>query len=418
MNNTIIPRDAASTVVERLAIHSLVFLLPFLALISNFGVGFCSFAFLLAAIVYWRAGRVALLRHLSEIRGVLIAFGLSFGLALAQMLLRHDLLRTLEKPSREMAAVTVLLTVLACRPNRKALWYGLIAGALAGAAFIVYQRWVIGVDRPGGLINSITFGDIVLCMGLMSLAGVLDFKGRQVVWPSLGALAGVVGSIATGTRGGWIAILFAIALFLQYGHFVRGKSIKAMALLVLVLLAGSWYIPQTGARARIYEGVNDVETYVNGGSVFTHMGIRFELWKGATMLIARHPWGGATLPEVRAELAGLVAERQLDPVVTIMPHFHNDVLQELVFGGIPGLLVWASTLLMPLLFFLRILRTHESASAPRVALALAGMMLVLGYFSFGLTEVIFFSVRSTMFYALMLFLIMGLCLNVKDHDGQ
>src|SRR5471030_2202746 len=225
MNNTIIPRDAASTVVERLAIHSLVFLLPFLALISNFGVGFCSFAFLLAAIVYWRAGRVALLRHLSEIRGVLIAFGLSFGLALAQMLLRHDLLRTLEKPSREMAAVTVLLTVLACRPSRKALWYGLIAGALAGAAFIVYQRWVIGVDRPGGLINSITFGDIVLCMGLMSLAGVLDFKGRQVVWPSLGALAGVVGSIATGTRGGWIAILFAIALFLQYGHFVRGKSI-------------------------------------------------------------------------------------------------------------------------------------------------------------------------------------------------
>src|SRR5471030_2034748 len=348
MNNTIIPRDAASTVVERLAIHSLVFLLPFLALISNFGVGFCSFAFLLAAIVYWRAGRVALLRHLSEIRGVLIAFGLSFGLALAQMLLRHDLLRTLEKPSREMAAVTVLLTVLACRPSRKALWYGLIAGALAGAAFIVYQRWVIGVDRPGGLINSITFGDIVLCMGL-------------------GALAGVVGSIATGTRGGWIAILFAIALFLQYGHFVRGKSIKAMALLVLVLLAGSWYIPQTGARARIYEGVNDVETYVNGGSVFTHMGIRFELWKGATMLIARHPWGGATLPEVRAELAGLVAERQLDPVVTIMPHFHNDVLQELVFSGIPGLLVWASTLLMPLLFFLRILRTHESASAPRVA---------------------------------------------------
>src|SRR5476649_2831220 len=246
----------------------------------------------------------------------------------------------------------------------------------------------------------------------------LSLHDALPIWPAMGALAGVVGSIATGTRGGWIAILFAIVLFLKYGHFMRGKSIKALALAVLVLLAGSWFIPQTGARARIYEGVNDVEIYVNGGSAFTHMGIRFELWKGATMLIERHPWTGATLPEVRAELAGLVAERKLDPVVVIMPHFHNDVLQSLVFGGIPGLLAWAGTLLMPLLFFLRILRTHESASAPRVALALAGMMLVLGYFSFGLTEVIFFSVRSTMFYALMLFLIMGLCLNVKDHDGQ
>lgn len=418
MNNTILPRDAAPTAVERAAIYSLVFLLPFLALISNFGVGFCSFAFLLAAIIYRRAGRAALLRHLSEIRGVLIAFGLSFGLAWLNMLLRHDLVRTLEKPSRELAAVTVLLTVIACRPSRKALWHGLIAGALAGAAFIVYQRWVMGVDRPGGLINSITFGDIVLCMGLMSLAGVLDFKGRQAIWPAVGALAGVIGSIATGTRGGWIAILFAIVLFLKYGHFMRGKSIKALALAVLVLLVSTWFIPQTGARARIYEGVNDVEIYVNGGSAFTHMGIRFELWKGATMLIERHPWTGYTLPEVRTELAGLVAEHQLDPVVTIMPHFHNDVLQSLVFGGIPGFIVWAGTLVMPFLFFLRILKTHESDSAPRVALALAGMLLVLGYFSFGLTEVIFFSVRSTMFYALMLFLIIGLCLNVKDQDGQ
>ena len=80
----------------------------------------------------------------------------------------------------------------ACRPSRKALWHGLIAGALAGAAFIVYQRWVMDVDRPGGLINSITFGDIVLCMGLMCLAGALDFKGRQALWPGLGAVAELV----------------------------------------------------------------------------------------------------------------------------------------------------------------------------------------------------------------------------------
>lgn len=424
MNDTLISRDAGASgpgsgfPAGRTIILGLVFLLPFLALISNFGVGFCSFAFLIAAIACRHAGGAALLRHLGEIRGVLIAFGLSFGFALLQMLLRHDLLRTLEKPTRELAAVTVMLTVLAVRPSRKALWYGLIAGALAGAAFIVYQRWFLGVDRPGGLINSITYGDIVLCMGMMSLAGVLDFKGWRAVWPSLGAFAGVIGSIATGTRGGWVAILFALVLFLKYGHFMRGKSFKGTALVVLALLASTWFIPQTGARNRVMEGVNDIQTYVDGGSAYTHMGIRFELWKSAATLIERRPWSGATLPQVRGEMAGLVAERQLDPFILLMPHFHNDVLQELVFGGIPGLVIWAGTLLMPFLFFLKILKTHESAGMPRVALALAGMLLVLGYFSFGLTEVIFFSVRSTMFYALMLFLIMGLCLNVKDQDGQ
>jgi O-antigen ligase len=49
-----------------------------------------------------------------------------------------------------------------------------------------------------------------------------------------------------------------------------------------------------------------------------------------------------------------------------------------------------------------------------VAPALAGLLLVLGYFSFGLTEVIFWSVRSCMFYALMLFVLMGMCINAEQ----
>ena len=421
MNNILTKSWAVPQEAQRLLIHGLVFLLPFLALISNFGVGFCSFAFLLAALLCWRAAWPALLRHLSEIRGVLIAFGLSFAFALAGFLFKHDLhLRTLEKPSRMLFAVTVALTVLACRPNRKVLWYGLVAGACAGAVFILYQRWVMGIDRPGGLINSITFGDIVLCMGLMSLAGVLDFKGRAALWPGLGVLAGLVGSVGTGTRGGWVAIIFAAVLFLKYGRYLRGRYVKMLALLALALLLSTYFIPQTGALERLEEGVNDVETYVNGGSAYTHMGVRFELWKGAGMLIERHPWSGATLPQVRAELTQLTVEGKVHPFVLESPHFHNDMLQELVFGGIPGCLVWFGTLLMPFLFFLRILRTHESARAnpAQIALALAGMLLVLGYFSFGLTEVIFWSVRSSMFYALMLFLIIGLCLNAKEHDGK
>jgi O-antigen ligase len=65
---------------------------------------------------------------------------------------------------------------------------------------------------------------------------------------------------------------------------------------------------------------------------------------------------------------------------------------------------------MPFLFFLRQLKRRDPAlTAP----ALAGLLLVISYFSFGLTEVIYWSVRSTMFYALMLFLLVGLCLNAR-----
>jgi O-antigen ligase len=406
MNNT--TRSPASTVL----IHSLIFLFPFLLLITHFGVGLCSFAFLLVAMVTWRQGWPALVRHLTEIRGVLIAFGAMLLLALLFCLLRADgRLRDLEKPIRMLAASTVMLTVLACRPSRKALWWGLIAGAVAGAVFIGYQRWGMGLERPGGLINSITFGDIMLCMGLMCLAGTLDFAGRSALWPGLGALAGLAGSIATGTRGGWIAIGFSVLLFGRYGHVLRGRWRKGLALLALALLVSTYFIPQTGARARIDDGFSDVHQYFNGGPTYTSVGIRLELWRSALQLIERHPLLGASVPTVRAEMAQLVAEHRVHPYVLQFDHYHNDILQALVFGGVVGLIVWGATLAVPFVFFLR--QIHTGAGG-RNAPALAGMLLVLSYFSFGLTEVIFWSVRSNMFYAMMLFLLAGLCLNARE----
>lgn len=406
MNNTL-RQSTASTVL----VHSLIFLFPFLLLITNFGVGLCSFAFLLTAIFYRRQGWPALVRHLTEIRWVLVAFAAVLLFAILQGLISGDgRLRDLEKPFRMLAAVTVTLTVLACRPSRKALWWGMIAGAVAGCIFIAYQRWGLGVDRPGGLINSITFGDMMLCIGLMCLVATLDFAGRSAVWPALGALAGLTGSVATGTRGGWVAIAFSALLLARYGHVLHGRWRKALALLAMVLVVSTYFIPQTGVSQRVDEGINDVHQYFNGGPSYTSVGIRLELWRSALQLIGQHPLTGASIPTVRAELEQLVAAGRAHPYVLEFEHFHNDMLQVLVHGGVLGLLAWGATLLMPFLFFRRQLHGGAHLNAP----ALAGMLLVLCYFSFGLTEVIFWSVRSNMFYALMLFLLAGLCLNAKE----
>jgi O-antigen ligase len=408
------PAAAVSTA-SAVTVNCLVFLLPFLTLITNAGVGLCSFGFVLAAIWCRKGGWPEFRRHLNDISGVLTAFGAAFLFAGVAVLLHPDIhLRGWEKPSRMLLAATALIAVLACRPSRKALWWGLIGGAVGGACLAGYQRWGLGIDRPGGLMNAITFGDIVLCMGLMCLAGVLDFRGRQRLWPALGVVAGLVGTLATGTRGGWVAIVFAALLFLKYGHYLRGRFAKGAASLVAVLMIGAYFVPQTGMSERLGQGVSDVQTYFTGGSAFTNVGVRLELWKGAVLLAARHPWAPSGQDEVKAELGELVAAGTLQPFVLEAEHFHNDALQALVFGGVLGLLCWFGTLLLPFLFFLRMLHSHESAPAGLVAAALAGLLLVLGYFSFGLTEVIFWSVRAAMFYALMVFVLMGLCLNARE----
>ena len=400
-------------------VHSLVFLLPFLTLITKSGVGLCSFGFLLLAMWYHRQGLPPLQRHFSDVRGVLGAFLFAFLFTAAVVALDDEfILRYLEKPARMLFAAAAMVVVLALRPSRKALWWGLVAGAVAGASVAVYQRLILHVDRPGGGINAITFGDIVLCLGLMSLAGVLDFPRRQRIWPALGAVAGVVGMLATGTRGGWAAILLAVLVFVKYGNHLRSKFARAATALVAALTVGAFFVPQVGVLERLEQGVDDVRNYYFGDQAFTNVGVRLEMWKAGLLLIERHPVTPTSYADVKAELGELVAQGKVRPFVLDFEHFHNDALQAQVIGGVGGLLAWLLSLLLPFLFFRRVLNRHGARGGPPVALALAGMLLVVSYFSFGLTEVIFWSVRSCMFYALMLFILVGMCLNAEQQAGE
>ncbi|MDP3670955.1 MAG: O-antigen ligase family protein [Telluria sp.] len=416
MNNNLIkmmdPRQAL--------IAALIFLFPFLSLITDFGVSLSSFTFVLAAPFFLKPGRAALARHWPEIRWVVFAFAFNFLYALLLFLVRDEAtLPMLEKPVRMLFAVSALMLVLVLKPDRKLLWWGVIAGALAGALLVGYQRAELDLDRPGGLINPITFGDLSLCLGLVALAATLDFRrAHRAIWPGLGAIAGLLGSILTGTRGGWVALALAAFLFVRYSHVLSARRVRALMALGAVLLAGSYFVPDTGVRERVAQGVADVESYVAGGSAFTNVGIRLELWKGASMLIKERPLLGVDRLAYPNHLRAYVEQGRLDPVVLPMPHLHNDALQSLVTGGIPGLLAWSVTLLAPFMFFARVLARHESVSQQQLALALAGLLVVTSYFSFGLTEVIFWSVKGSMFYALMIFLLMGFCLNAKENDGK
>ncbi len=398
----------------------LVFLLPALVLLTNFGVGLCGFGFLIVALAAPRASRANLVRYWPQVRWVLLAFLANFLFWSACFLLRQEApLSTLDKPSRMLFGAAAMLAVLAARPDRRVFWAGVVSGAVGGAVFVLYQRWGLGIERPGGLINAITFGDLLGCLGLLALVGAIDLRGsRHVVWPMLGALAGVLGALATGTRGIWLALPFAGLLLMKYSRFLQGRAVRLVVLAALALVMTAYFVPATGMRARVAEGISDVTSYSQGGTANSHMGIRFELWKGAAIMIGERPWLGREIGTYKAYMATLAQQGRVDPVVVPMEHLHNDALQVLVTGGVVGLLFWLATLIAPLVFFVRTLGDHRGASRQRVALSLAGMLVVVCYFSFGLTEVIFWSVRSSLFYALMIFVLMGLSLNAKEEDGK
>ena len=399
---------------------ALAFLLPFLSLVTLWGVSLCSFVFFLAALYHFRACRTALAHHWLEVRWVVAGFFL-FALFSVFALVVHPEARSgsIEKPVRMFLGISALALVLAFKPDRKYLWWGVAGGAALGAMLVGYQRFALDTDRPHGLTNAIVTGDILLCFGLVALAAALDMRGRHnSAWAALGAVAGFAGSLITGTRGGWVALMLAAILFVLYGRRMLSGPVRLLVLASFALVAGTFAVPQSGMHERVRQGVKDVTTYFDGVNAYSNIGIRLELWRGAGLLLAERPLLGIDRAGAQREMARYVQEGELNAVVLPAEHFHNDALQVLVTGGAFGFIAWLAILVTPLVFFARQLRRRAGAGRGHFAAALAGMLVVVSYFSFGLTEVIFWSVKASLLYTLMVFVLMGLCLNAKDEDGR
>ncbi|RLM48781.1 O-antigen ligase family protein, partial [Halobellus sp. Atlit-31R] len=151
-----------------------------------------------------------------------------------------------------------------------------IGGTIAALPFIAYQKLVLGIYRPGGFLSPVTFGDIALCLALVALAAAIDFRHstRKAILPALGALAGLACTLLSGTRGGWIALVLAGILFLTYARLLRSRRVRLLLIGSFTLFASTFFIPAFGVQERVGQGVHDVQTWLDGGSALSNVGIR------------------------------------------------------------------------------------------------------------------------------------------------
>ena len=75
-------------------------------------------------------------------------------------------------------------------------------------------------------------------------------------------------------------------------------------------------------------------------------------------------------------------------------------------------------ILAPFAFFARAHAAPEARASRSSRWRWPASLLVTSYFGYGLTEVIFWSVKGALFYALMVFLLMGFYLNAKEANQQ
>lgn len=408
-----------------------VFCLPALALTSAIGLGLVQLVILISTAWFARKGLSAFFvgnfRTCAWVYAGFIGYFLD---SLVRMLLSQRGAALIDGPSRLVFALSCIVFVGFLRPKIRWFWLGVCVGALGAGVLALVQRFGLGVDRVAGYTHhAITFGDLSLALGLMALCGLSALrKTRLALLPVAALMAGMLASILSGSRGGWIALLFAAVPFLRYGRAIHGKVIVYACGFALALFALAYAVPGSGVAARVAAATSDVRLYVDRGDATTSVGIRLELWKASWLMFSEHPLLGVGRDQFYPGLQVLAQQGKIQhsPALTYSSS-HNDALHFLATGGLFDFSFLLMMYFAPLAFFVSVLRQTGAAHAPgqqnqsnqsNQAAALAGAVLVMCFIGFGLTDVMFWLMMPKVFYAMMVCTLIGFCLEAKEIDDK
>ncbi|MCW9717312.1 O-antigen ligase family protein [Avibacterium sp. 21-599] len=274
------------------------------------------------------------------------------------VLFHHGELKELDNPSR----ILLFLPLLPLLVNYKINFYLLAKiipfSALFAGVIALIQRFYLGDAHAYGNIMHIQGGDMAMSLGLFSIAIGLYFwtnkSKRFALFVLFCALMGILGSILSTARGGWIGVPFVLAVILynyrkqlpKYFFPILFSIISTFAVLVSLTNTG-------GIIDRINAAKADITQYMSGENTSTSVGARFDMWKASWIAIQEKPllgWGKQGIYDKKQELAktGIISEYSASFV-----HNHNQFIDNTVKQGLMGLIALLFIFIVPLRFFIR-----------------------------------------------------------------
>lgn len=364
-----------------------VFLFFALSLAVTSGYSLGALIMVLASMVLiWKRPRLNLQRRDYLMIATLLGY---FCIYTLNMLYHGDQARELDMPSRALLAVPVLLLLLAYPPRPAAWWAGIPIGAIAGAALAVWQFCVQHMERPqAATSNAIHYGNVSILLGMLSLCGLgwarqQRHRGAWTLLLIAGSVAGLIGSIVSGSRGGWLVLPVCVCLFAFHYTQGRGKHyIAAVLAAFLGLSVLAYALPESPVRARVAFAVDDLQKFQQSDNVTTSLGQRIEMWRTALELSTEHIWFGLGTNGYMAAKQLLANEGEMDKNILKHTNAHNDYIDALVKRGLAGVATLLLLFFLPLSLFAKALNRGNTESRP---FALSGVVLCSCYPIFGLT---------------------------------
>ncbi|MBT4130323.1 MAG: O-antigen ligase family protein [Candidatus Marinimicrobia bacterium] len=312
--------------------------------------------------------------------GVTLLF---FGLIALDVLMGYGDVSVLDSPSRLILAIPVYLYLRRTGFNLDYLLVGAGVGALLAGGYAGYQHLYLGREMAEGFTSHIYFGQIALILTLYALFSVAQSGGLLMkLFYGLAVIAGFYAVLASGSRGGWIAIPTIFILLMSYNvwHMSLRKRVASGMIFVAVLLA-AYQAPELPVQNRVDAAVNNVVAYFEEGRVATSSGFRLEMWKAAWIMTVESDFLGVGEAEFDDHVKRLANEGRVHSGLSYFNAPHSQYFNALAEQGGIGLLSLLLLMFVPLKTFLKSMRV----SSEQRDSALLGAVTVIGYMDFMLT---------------------------------
>lgn len=351
------------------------------------------------------------------------AFTAAVLISLVETGFRREAVRDLDVLLRPLWAIPILFLFIRVRITESLLWFGVALGAIVVGLSAIYEFLVVDhYIRADGATSAVTFGNTALLMGCMSAIGLPYFRqlGKPyLIIPAVALLLGLMASLLSGTRGGWVALPALVLLLLW--HFSRTGYAKASLTTAVILAIGIGSVlllPQTGVTDRVERAVTEFNQYVEDPMEHgdTSVGVRLSLWHASWNMFLEQPvFGGGIGHSFNVYLKEQVDLGNYHPTLVRQTMPHNVFLDTLALQGVVGLAgllgLWGALGLV----FVRAAREHITELR---TLGAAGLALLLAYALFGLTDSVMGYGPPLVFFCLYAALIVYLIAEVRQKGTE
>lgn len=301
-----------------------------------------------------------------------------------------------------LLAPFIALTLLEIDLPLKKLLLSIKAGLIIiGIIAIVHS---FGLIKNISMINTNIFSDITVVMMLLSIVQIFNETPKEKAITFIAALAGGYAIFATGIRGSWLSFIILSALYigLIYKPFLQNNKRKLLVLLVVTFIGFVSTSKQVEDRVNL--AVTETQQWNSGQNIDNSVGLRMQMWKAGLKAAKESPWVGYGYRNANKVAATYAPENK--KTISNKTHLHNEYLTNLVSAGVIGLLALLTLLFTPIVVFYRKLKDEKT-----YYYALMGILLCVGYVTFGFTHIAFGEEHINAFYVLFIGLLFPIVAN-------